>query len=474
MGLGAFANKFISELSTGTRRIVDLACTLAHEPKRAPVRRAVVGHRAARDRGARPAARRHPRRDRRGARSSSSTTCRSSPRSPTASSRSTSAASSPTGRPTRSSRTRASSSRTSAATSPRSNVRRAPSRSVDPRAKPKRNESARRALGLPMKRLPGALASCSSRPRAVDGRATETADGGADPLGRRRRRGRTASTARSSRTSRPSRRVRPGDVGRLPLDLDRRTAHRDDGNAGRSRARGRQEAGPPEAADVDARHVSLPPRERRATVLPREGSAADATSASPVRRRSKPDVQRTQTVLLERLPPRGRECSASRSPTTSSRARTASSAASTGRGCPGRSASSPRRRHPLARRGRRRSEEKLRGIRRRHASRTTPGRTSRSIAHEPDGSRGRRSRRSRRTTAVVKVLEFVPFTLKARDERRGRAGACSAPTRSPSTPRTTRSRPAIRSWRTGETELKADAVNENRSREPPTGAPKKT
>jgi len=32
MGLGAFANKFVSELSTGSRRIVDLACVLAHEP----------------------------------------------------------------------------------------------------------------------------------------------------------------------------------------------------------------------------------------------------------------------------------------------------------------------------------------------------------------------------------------------------------------------------------------------------------
>jgi ABC-type branched-subunit amino acid transport system ATPase component/MFS family permease len=32
MGLGAFADKFISELSTGSRRIVDLACLLAHEP----------------------------------------------------------------------------------------------------------------------------------------------------------------------------------------------------------------------------------------------------------------------------------------------------------------------------------------------------------------------------------------------------------------------------------------------------------
>jgi branched-chain amino acid transport system ATP-binding protein len=33
MGLDAFRDKFISELSTGSRRIVDLACVLAHEPK---------------------------------------------------------------------------------------------------------------------------------------------------------------------------------------------------------------------------------------------------------------------------------------------------------------------------------------------------------------------------------------------------------------------------------------------------------
>ena len=33
MGLGAFRDKFISELSTGSRRIVDLACVLAHDPK---------------------------------------------------------------------------------------------------------------------------------------------------------------------------------------------------------------------------------------------------------------------------------------------------------------------------------------------------------------------------------------------------------------------------------------------------------
>jgi branched-chain amino acid transport system ATP-binding protein len=33
MRLGAFADKFINELSTGSRRIVDLACVLAHEPR---------------------------------------------------------------------------------------------------------------------------------------------------------------------------------------------------------------------------------------------------------------------------------------------------------------------------------------------------------------------------------------------------------------------------------------------------------
>jgi branched-chain amino acid transport system ATP-binding protein len=32
MGLGAFRNKFVHELSTGSRRIVDLACILAHQP----------------------------------------------------------------------------------------------------------------------------------------------------------------------------------------------------------------------------------------------------------------------------------------------------------------------------------------------------------------------------------------------------------------------------------------------------------
>ncbi len=32
LGLGAFRDKFVSELSTGSRRIVDLACVLAHQP----------------------------------------------------------------------------------------------------------------------------------------------------------------------------------------------------------------------------------------------------------------------------------------------------------------------------------------------------------------------------------------------------------------------------------------------------------
>ncbi len=32
MGLGAFRDKFVNELSTGSRRVVDLACVMAHEP----------------------------------------------------------------------------------------------------------------------------------------------------------------------------------------------------------------------------------------------------------------------------------------------------------------------------------------------------------------------------------------------------------------------------------------------------------
>ena len=33
LGLGAFRDKYVRELSTGSRRVVDLACVLAHEPR---------------------------------------------------------------------------------------------------------------------------------------------------------------------------------------------------------------------------------------------------------------------------------------------------------------------------------------------------------------------------------------------------------------------------------------------------------
>jgi len=33
MGLGRYAGSFVSELSTGVRRLVDLGCALAHEPR---------------------------------------------------------------------------------------------------------------------------------------------------------------------------------------------------------------------------------------------------------------------------------------------------------------------------------------------------------------------------------------------------------------------------------------------------------
>jgi branched-chain amino acid transport system ATP-binding protein len=32
MGLGRWRSSFVSELSTGTRRVVELTCALAHEP----------------------------------------------------------------------------------------------------------------------------------------------------------------------------------------------------------------------------------------------------------------------------------------------------------------------------------------------------------------------------------------------------------------------------------------------------------
>ena len=33
LGLGAFPDKYVRELSTGSRRVVDLACVLAHRPR---------------------------------------------------------------------------------------------------------------------------------------------------------------------------------------------------------------------------------------------------------------------------------------------------------------------------------------------------------------------------------------------------------------------------------------------------------
>ena len=33
LGLGAFRDKYVRELSTGSRRVVDLACVLAHQPR---------------------------------------------------------------------------------------------------------------------------------------------------------------------------------------------------------------------------------------------------------------------------------------------------------------------------------------------------------------------------------------------------------------------------------------------------------
>ena len=51
LNLEAYADKFVGELSTGTRRMVDIACVMAAEPKSAPARRAVVRSGPGRDRG---------------------------------------------------------------------------------------------------------------------------------------------------------------------------------------------------------------------------------------------------------------------------------------------------------------------------------------------------------------------------------------------------------------------------------------
>ena len=72
---------------------------------------------------------------------------------------------------------------------------------------------------------------------------------------------------------------------------------------------------------------------------------------------------------------------------------------------------------------------------------------------------------------LVKVLEFVPFTLKAKEGERVRWSLLGAHTIAFGAPENARP-PAIRVLSTGETELKSDAVNESRSREPPVGAPK--
>lgn len=71
----------------------------------------------------------------------------------------------------------------------------------------------------------------------------------------------------------------------------------------------------------------------------------------------------------------------------------------------------------------------------------------------------------------VKVLEFVPFTLKAKVDERVSWTLLGAHTISFDAPENAKP-PAIQILTTGETELKAEAINENRSPDPPRGAPK--
>jgi plastocyanin len=73
---------------------------------------------------------------------------------------------------------------------------------------------------------------------------------------------------------------------------------------------------------------------------------------------------------------------------------------------------------------------------------------------------------------VVKVLEFVPFTLKAKVDERVSWSILGAHTIAFDAPENAQP-PAVRILSTGETEIKADATNESRSREPPVGAPKR-
>lgn len=71
----------------------------------------------------------------------------------------------------------------------------------------------------------------------------------------------------------------------------------------------------------------------------------------------------------------------------------------------------------------------------------------------------------------VKVLEFVPFTLKAKVDEQVRWSMFGTHTISFDAPENAQP-PAIRILSTGETELKADVVNERLSPDPPVGAPK--
>ena len=91
-----------TELSTGMLRLAELAAVVAVRPAAGAARRAVVGHRPEGDRGPRPAAAAAARRPGRHRSCSSSTTCRWSWASPTASSPWPRARSSPTARPPRS------------------------------------------------------------------------------------------------------------------------------------------------------------------------------------------------------------------------------------------------------------------------------------------------------------------------------------------------------------------------------------
>ena len=64
VGMQAFAEKFASELSYGTLRLLELALHAGPQAEAAAARRAGVGHQPEGDRGAGPAAARHPARDR--------------------------------------------------------------------------------------------------------------------------------------------------------------------------------------------------------------------------------------------------------------------------------------------------------------------------------------------------------------------------------------------------------------------------